>query len=152
MVVTMMMMMMTWLIEIFKHTWLRFNSSVCFFFLWSSPPIPMTLQDRYVTSSFTWWGTEERQWRVLLECKFRNSGRAFRKFHHSSPFCFCFSWKQGLSNSVDCVSATSLLVCDFQPTGAASPPYAGVSELFCGIWQLSWEEEKDQSLPPQGGR
>lgn len=116
-VMVVVMMMSTWLIEILKHTWLRFNSSGLFYSLVQAPPIPMTLQHRYVTSSFTWWGTEARQWRVLLECKFRNSGRAFRKFPHSSPFCFCFSLKQRWSNSVDCVFATSFLVCDFSPQG-----------------------------------
>lgn len=146
----MMMMITTSLIEIFKHTWLRFNSAGLFYSLVQPPPIPMTLQDRYVTSSFTWWGTEARQWRGLLECKFRNSGRVFRKFPQNSPFCFSFSLKQKLSNNVDCVSATSLLASDFQPTGAASPPDAGVSELFCGIRQHSWVEEK--CPPPRGGR
>lgn len=76
----------------------------------------------------------------------------FRKSIQGIPSQFSILLLLRLSNSVDCVSATSLPVCDFQPTGAASPPDAGVSELFCGIWQLSWVAEGDQSLPPWGGR
>lgn len=54
-VMMMMMMMITWLIKIFRETWLRFNSSGPFF-LCPSPSIPMTLQDKYGPSLFTWWG------------------------------------------------------------------------------------------------
>lgn len=146
-----MMMMMTWLIEIFKHTWLRFNFSGPFFFV-PAPPCQWFFKTGMAHPHSPDGETEAGQ--GLLGCRKAEPEltRAFGKLPHSFPLFSCFPWKQRLCSCVVCPSARSLLVYGFEPGGQVHPQMCVFQGCFVELGSsagrrrktkvfLHWEED-----------